>query len=157
MNKEIWRDIPGFKDLYQASTLGRIRNKAKVVKQSYFSGPGGYYKVDLYKGGKRTKARVNRMIAATFLGDICGKEVNHLDFNRLNNTVSNLQICTKSENAQHALRNGRKGTAKLSPSMVMSIRKMYDNHTSRKVIANLLGVHPTTITNIVTAKSWRHV
>lgn len=161
MKKERWKDIPGFGGLYQASTRGRIRsirNKKPHVMKFYFTGNNNsYYGVKLRKDNKRYKYRVSRLVASTFLGNVDGKEVNHLDFNRFNNHVSNLEICTKSENMQHALKHGRHGAAKLSPSMVMSIRKMYDNRTPQKVIANLLGVNCKTISRIVNAKSWSKV
>ena len=157
--KEIWKDIPGFEKLYQASTKGRIRSlwrKRAHIMRPYLTG-AGYNKVDLKKDGIKFKRKVSRLVASTFLGDISERVVNHLDFNKLNDCISNLEICTISQNVQHNLKHGKHGGAKLSPSMVMSIRKMYNEHTPQKVIANLLGVSRDTISRIVTAKSWSQV
>jgi len=100
MQKEIWKDIPRYEGIYQASTLGRIKSliwdKDRVLKLSL--GNHGYLSVGL----KRKTFLVHVLIAITFLNHKpCGHKliVDHKDFNKQNNNLSNLQITTQRENA----------------------------------------------------------
>ena len=62
----------------------------------------GYVKADLWKDGKHTQTYRHRLVAQAFIGDIAGKEINHIDGDKKNNHVSNLEIVTKSENEKHS-------------------------------------------------------
>lgn len=112
--KEEWKDIKGFVG-YQISNLGRIRNlylrygqgykyisyKPKILKGSIFN--NGYLMVSL----KRKKCLVHRLVAETFIPNPKNKPfVNHIDGNKLNNNVDNLEWCTFKENIQHAFKTG---------------------------------------------------
>lgn len=117
--KEIWKEIPDFKD-YQASNLGNIRvldkyvnsgiknnkkvkRKGKVLKQH---NKLGYYEVCLTKNNKKYFLKVHRLIAKTFIpnpNDL--PQVNHKDENSLNNCLNNLEWCTAKYNANYGLRN----------------------------------------------------
>lgn len=110
MPKEIWRGIPGFEGYYQASTFGRIKslpryrhhNSSIILKPSKM--PNGYLQVSLYSP-KSTKNRwlVHRLIAITFLPNIYNKpHVNHIDGNKTNNMIENLEWSTMSENIMHS-------------------------------------------------------
>ncbi len=114
MNKETWKDIPKFEGLYQASTYGRIRSvshirrngtgkymqKGKVL--NFNINHSGYYQVRLSKNGKAKTYRVNRLIALTFIENTYNKEtVNHIDGNKLNNRIENLEWATKKEQTWH--------------------------------------------------------
>lgn len=119
MNKTIWKDIPNYEGLYQASIFGYIRsldrtlNKGKkhvptLVKGKIISpwiDVSGYLKVDLYKDGKRYCEKVHKLIAKTFIPNPERKEtVNHKDENPLNNTVKNLEWMTNLENVNYGTR-----------------------------------------------------
>lgn len=110
---EIWKDIPGFEGIYQASTFGRIKSlprvvidkngvkysrKGQILKPSKCT--GGYLRVDL----KHKKSmKVHRIIASTFIPKVkCKNLVNHIDGNKINSRVSNLEWCNASENNKHA-------------------------------------------------------
>ena len=122
----MWKDIPGYEGIYEASTSGEIRTvfgkttwssrfncervwQQRILKQKV-SQPKGRSRSDarvtLYKDGKPKTCLVSRLIAATFLGDHQDLTVNHKDGNPLNNDVSNLEWLTKLENTQHACENG---------------------------------------------------
>ena len=104
IEEEVWRDIPDYEGLYQASNLGRIRSldridrlgrfkSGKVLKPSF--NHNGYNIITLC--GKTF--RLNRLIYSVFKGDIPeGYEVNHIDENKENNSVSNLNLMTPKEN-----------------------------------------------------------
>jgi hypothetical protein len=110
---EEWKPVPGFEDLYIASSLGRV---ARMVGHE---SAGGYRHICMPRRlgtlrgssmGAAKKSRnhfrvyVHHVIALTFLGEPPeGKEiVNHLDRNRGNNEMGNLEWCNQSENIKHA-------------------------------------------------------
>ena len=108
---EIWKDIKGYENKYQVSNLGNIRsinynntNKPKILKP-YIRNK--YLSVRLSKNGKERHVKVNRIVAETFI-QRPELEVNHKDGNKLNNSVDNLEWCTRKENVQHAIRTGLK-------------------------------------------------
>lgn len=100
-NKEIWRPIPGFEGLYEASNIGRV----KSLKRGVFAMPphkSGYYYVCIRKNGITKSMSVHRLIAKTFHpNDDHSLQVNHKDGNKLNNRADNLEWVTKAANIQH--------------------------------------------------------
>lgn len=119
---EIWKDIPGYEGLYQASTFGRVRtceNKVtsnaryskRVWKSRIMKGRGDSYRtgkrVSLWKNGKPKDYLVARLVAMTFLGKPPeGYTVNHKDGNRLNNNIENLEWLSLEDNVRHAFATG---------------------------------------------------
>lgn len=130
--EEIWKDIPGFLG-YQVSNLGRVRTynkithtkihgerhwtnrilkykEAKPKSHSKHQGKQGTgYRVDLWKNGKPHSMLVARLVAFTFGNeDINNKNltVDHLDGNRLNNNINNLEIVPLKENIKRSYTNG---------------------------------------------------
>lgn len=117
---EEWRDIPGYKGLYQVSNLGRIKslidkkydlnekvvkiiNREKILKQNLTK--KGYCSVKLYKDDKSKNYVVHRLVAEAFIPNIDNKpQVNHIDGNKLNNCVSNLEWNTNEENFNNAIK-----------------------------------------------------
>lgn len=103
---EFFKEIEGYPN-YEVSNLGTVRNRAtgNVLR------PGktnrGYHKVHLYKEGQCKILTIHRLVAAAFLPNPENKrEVNHIDGDKTNNRVSNLEWSTRSENVSHAFRNG---------------------------------------------------
>ena len=110
--KEIWGDIPNYENLYQVSNLGRVRSLDRVVKNHLYKGKvlsptsnGLYLKVGLSKNGKKRCMYIHILVAIVFLNfDISkGYEINHIDHNKLNNIVTNLEVVTHKENMNKAL------------------------------------------------------
>ena len=89
--------------LYQVSNLGRVKSlgnsktrKEKILKPEIRT---GYYSVNLCKSGKRKKHRVHRLVAQAFIENPKNLPViNHIDENKLNNCVENLEWCTHEYN-----------------------------------------------------------
>lgn len=120
--KEIWKDIPDYENIYQASNLGRIRtnpNKTTYTtrhgirhwKTRILKGRGNNYqtgaRVNLWKNGKPKDFLVARLVAITFLGyPKDGETVNHKDGNRLNNNIENLEWLSLEDNIRHAFATG---------------------------------------------------
>lgn len=119
--KEEWRDIKGYEGLYQVSNLGRVRslprevayirvrnNKAQNIISHHsgriMSSPingEGYAQVPITRGNNM---RVHRLVAETFIPNPENKPfINHIDGNKANNRVDNLEWCTNSENQRHAI------------------------------------------------------
>lgn len=114
----IWKDIPGYEGYYQASDQGEIRSLDRQIKHGEYSyvrkgvvrvpfENQGYYNITLNKAGIEITYPVHRLIAMTFIpnpNDLpC---VNHIDGNKQNNIVTNLEWITYADNTQHAIATG---------------------------------------------------
>ena len=117
--QEIWKDIKDFEGFYQVSNLGNVRSLDRIVRcnTGYANIKGkllkpilhkkGYYKVDLSKEGKSKRYFIHRLVALTFLENKENKEqINHIDGNKKNNCINNLEFCTNYENYIHAKTTG---------------------------------------------------
>lgn len=121
MKNEIFKDIFGYKNLYQISNFGRVKSLKREnifycgLRKEYLKRPvkekilnysksnRGYLQVCLTKNGKSKTFLVHRLVAKTFIENVCNKsQVNHIDGNKENNSVNNLEWCTSSENNKHA-------------------------------------------------------
>lgn len=113
--KEDWVDIIGFEGLYRISNLGRVKMLAKTwrvnkggicsIGESYkkFYKRGQYPMVQLRKNGKFKSFLVHRLVAIHFIPNPENKrEVNHIDGNKNNTSLSNLEWNTPEENMKHA-------------------------------------------------------
>ena len=106
VNKEEWRDIPGYDGLYQVSNLGNVLSvrRKKMLKPAMSK---GYKVVVLCDNAVRRTISIHKIVAMSFLNHKpCGmnKVVDHIDGNTLNNDVSNLQIISHRGNIQKANR-----------------------------------------------------
>lgn len=107
--EETWKDIEGYEGLYQVSTLGRIKSlkcgRQKILKLG--SNPVGYSIIGLWKDRKQRFFPVHRLVALAFIQKAENKlEVNHIDGNKQNNNINNLEWVTRSENMKHAIKSG---------------------------------------------------
>lgn len=119
MNEEIWKDIEGYEGLYQVSNMGRVRSldrksKSKNKWNSYnmsikgrirltATSQRGYLRMRLCKDGIKQWYQLHQLVARAFIPNPEGKEtVNHIDGNKKNNCVSNLEWATQAENNKHA-------------------------------------------------------
>lgn len=102
LNIEIWKKIEELP--YEISSLGRIRNlKGKILK-TYIQNCG-YEQIKV--AFNNTHKQIHRLVAEAFIPNPESKKyVNHIDGNKLNNSVSNLEWCTNSENIIHARKTG---------------------------------------------------
>jgi hypothetical protein len=113
--EEIWKDIPGYEGYYQASSFGRIKTLDRLVSNgknskrrlnsricSLVMGSKGYLNVSINKEGRRRTIDVHKLVAMAFLDHVPNnfeRVVNHIDFNRLNNKPSNIELTTQRKNS----------------------------------------------------------
>lgn len=103
---EIWKDISGYPN-YKVSNLGRVRKDMPNYKIILKPWSSEYNIVDLHKDGSSLSVTVHRLVAQAFIPNLENKpQVNHIDGNKLNNKVENLEWVTASENMVHAYRTG---------------------------------------------------
>ena len=111
MTKEIWKDIKDYEGIYQVSNLGRVKSlkhskEGKILKGRVTG--KGYLSVVLFRNSVRKSNSIHRLVAQAFIPNPANKpEVNHIDENKLNNDVSNLEWVTSKENSNHGTRNLR--------------------------------------------------
>lgn len=106
---EEWKDIKDYEGLYQVSSLGNVRslyyNKERILADRF--NKTGYLSVILSKKGKYKSFKVHRLVAQAFIPNLDNKpQVNHIDGNKKNNNVNNLEWVTIKENINHSWRTG---------------------------------------------------
>lgn len=146
--QELWKDIRGFEN-YQISNFGRIKSKERVVTNtngSYLK-PEKIIKTHVMKVGylavvlrdeeqKKHLLKIHRLVAEAFIPNPHNlPQVNHVDGNKANSRVGNLEWCTARQNTQHAIANGLR--KKYSGN---NIQKIYQIDCETKEIK---GVHET--------------
>jgi hypothetical protein len=103
---EKWKPIEGFPN-YEISSYGRVHSKKRNIILKPYYDEWKYPRVDLRNDNGRHPRSVHRLVAEAFIPNIYGKpQVNHIDGNKDNNAVSNLEWATASENAKHAVITG---------------------------------------------------
>ena len=102
-NIEIWKPVKNYEGLYEVSSFGRIKsiNYGKEKIRKFAVREKGYFNLSLSKNCIVKNRNVHQLVAEAFLNHKpCGMTlvVNHIDFNKQNNNVSNLEIITNKEN-----------------------------------------------------------
>ena len=121
MQIEKWLPIRGYEGLYEVSDYSRVRSLDRKVRHwrggtCFWSGRikrqgvdnKGYVYVHLYKRSIHKMPRVHRLVAEQFISNPLNlPHINHIDGNKRNNNISNLEWVTPKENTHHAIRSGR--------------------------------------------------
>lgn len=176
----MWKELKGYREIYLVSDDGQVKradrvgtrgNYCKGADLSFHENSSGYYRVRLNLSGVSKDYFVHRLVAEAFIPKEDGKNyVNHIDGNKHNNRVENLEWCTFRDNIKHAWALGiysgekehqKKGEShpmhKLTEEQVKWIRthhKRYNKEYGSKPLATRFGVSSQTITNIVNNKNW---
>jgi hypothetical protein len=99
-SQEIWKDIVGYENKYQISSWGRLRNTNGMMKPMIAS--NGYLVACLWKNNKQRKFVMHRIVAQAFLENPQNyKEINHIDEDKTNNRVENLEWCSHKYNMNY--------------------------------------------------------
>lgn len=130
---EVWRDIEGWRGIYQISNHGRVKSfkvKKDGIVLSNKNKNGWYISVVLCKKGKKSESiKIHTFVAKYFIKNPYNKpEVNHKDLNKQNNHYKNLEWVTRSENVEHAV--------KMHPAMLNGMKK-YNQITRPKTVLQL--------------------
>ena len=124
--REEWRDVENYEGKYQISNLGRLRSFARSVEPLIFAphyDKDGYIMYGLRRNGKIYTKKAHRLVASAFIPNKDNlPQINHIDEDKTNNRVSNLEWCSH-------LYNNRYGTKRQR----ISFYAMYRGHTLRKV------------------------
>lgn len=178
--EEIFKDIIGYED-YQISNKGRVIAKEKKVRYThaitkkehfrttekkflkvYLNNRTGYKFVQLYKDKKSKNFNIHRLVAINFLNNHDNlDQVNHIDGNKHNNTVENLEWCSNEYNHEHATKTGLKAskekisTSKLTEEKVFYIREFIKICVTHEKLAEIFNVSRSTISLISNNKTWK--
>lgn len=173
MDNTLWKSVHDSGFEFEVSRDGRVRTKAftstytrngktivfngKAIECSPWIDSNGYLTIAIRRNGNRKKFLVHRLIARAFIpGEFAGATVDHIDGNRLNNTVSNLEWVTRSENTKRQLRDGRgspsgerNAAAKLLDDDIPVILYLVRRNRLVSDIATMFGVSASLIYKIV--------
>ena len=174
---EEWKDIPEYEGYYQISSWGRVKaltreiirkDNVKIIRQERFlipSNDNNYLRVKFTIDGVAKSLRLHRLLAEAFLinpNPDLWNIVNHIDGNKLNNNLSNLEWCSSSQNVKHAwdnkinndsnyrkFKNGY-SRRKFSEEQMDGIRQEYATGLfSYETLANKYDCGITTISRII--------
>ena len=184
MSKHIeqWSTVQSKGLTWHVSTAGRVRAPAHTTtftrtrngKSTTFSATfkerdiaacranHGYLEVAVLYHGRRIKERLHRLVALAFVpGHAEGLTVNHIDGNKLNNNVENLEWVSLSRNVQHQwetglvnLRGEANPGAVLTSKRVVYIRRLLARGITANTLAVIAGVSPTIIYRIRDGRAW---
>jgi len=169
--RERWRPITGYEGQYEVSDTGRIKSlkrKGKgtphtqdlIRKTNYL--PKGQELVSLSKNGKVKTLLVHRLVAKAFLPNPNNyPQINHLDGNRKNNNLDNIEWCNQAQNQKHAWDTGlilreNHNTTKLDENKVREIRISFPSKTML-ALSREYDVNISTISRIIHRQMWWNV
>ena len=148
-----WKDINGFEGKYQISEDGRVRSIGRVVKNKCgtmtvnerilkpWIDTWGYKNVCLCNDGKCQSKKVHRLIAEAFVPPYSGEQVNHIDGDKLNNSIENLEWCTNNYNINYGTARKRQADKirgiphkeEHKKKIASSLLKYYETHDSASI------------------------
>ena len=157
---EIWRDVVGYEGYYQVSNLGRLKSLKRLVKGRWGDYPVkgcimnpslnmyGYYHSGLSRmEGEKMKNRtkiIHRLVAEAFIPNpLNKKQVNHIDCDKTNNRLDNLEWVTGTENMRHASKNKLLNTVKIDQYSLDG--KFIRSYHSISEASKITGIHSTGI------------
>lgn len=168
---ETWKDVNGYEGLYKVSSLGRIKTLRSNAILVLNNKRGDYLAALLYTEGKEHSLKrrkthlVHRIVAKAFIPNPENKpQVNHIDGNKHNNRIDNLEWNTRSENMQHCIKNNLRNTLK---GTELHMTKLNDdkvkyilnnkNTMSINEFSQMFGVTRGCIEHILWRKTWKHI
>lgn len=162
---EIWKDIKGFRELYQVSNLGRIRRKDtyKVLKPLKLT--KGYRGVRLYyEVGKATTKKIHRLVATYFIDNPLNlPQVNHKDGDKNNNRVDNLEWCSNDYNMNHAivnqliLKGEQRSFSKCTEKSLLLLQDLIDSGFTIKQLSIIYNVDKHVMGEIIKGNTYKHL
>lgn len=179
---EVWKPVVGLEGLYEVSNIGTVRSLPRVAeaprgRKRLIAGGmmklhdrggrrKGYISVVMCLHGKHKNALVHRLVASAFIPNPESlPQVNHIDGNKANNAVQNLEWVTAKQNHDHAIVENLYAKAvgdqfrraKLNREAVAQIRALYAAGVLERELADRYGVLQSTISKAVRMETWKHV
>jgi hypothetical protein len=148
---ELWLPVVGYEGIYEVSNFGNVRSLDRPLsnwrgsyvmkgkKTNSYISKLGYEKILLSSNRNKKEFSVHRLVAIAFINNAENKkEVNHIDGNKLNNHISNLEWCTRKENLQHAWDNGLRSVSEANKKAFGARSKNASllDHCKAKVVLN---------------------
>lgn len=154
-----YASVPGFEDRYIISRNGEVVNKTSGKKLKILTRNNGYPHVALYDGRMRMR-RLHRLVAKAFIPNPMNySDVNHIDGDKMNNAVSNLEWCSRSQNIKHAYETGLRPrifsgsrSPKLSTDEIKRVKELLEGGMKPEKIAKMFNVSRTIISYIRDAR-----
>lgn len=173
LDGEIWKSIIGYEGLYEVSSFGRVKSKERIaynyLRKERLLKPTphnkGYLKIWLSKDGVRRCYYVHRLVAQNFIDNYDNNlQINHIDCNKTNNTLSNLEVVTHKENMEHAAKNGlmKPRIGVNNPLSRFSLTDIIEIEELRKTmgiveISKIFSVNHSTISRVLNRKRYKNV
>lgn len=163
LESEEWRPVVGFEGYYSVSNLGRVMSTGgkwhrvgRVLKPSLND---GYLQVVLTREKASTTRKIQGLVAAAFLGKRPnGSDANHIDRNRANNRLGNLEYLTRRENILHSIINETHHHATLTARDARQIRRLdCEGLTPGEISDRFPHVDRKTIYNVRTWRTWKYL
>jgi len=184
--KEVWKDINGYGGYYQISNKGRVKSLSrKRLGKPFRNGTKGianvrqrilnpnitklgYIHYVLQKNAKSLTVKAHRLVAQAFILNPQNKpHINHVDFNKQNNCVHNLEWVTQSENERHTIKNGIKKSTRgnkylgsyqkrLNPTIVKSIKRLSRYHQTNE-LCSMFGLSRFVVRDLLRGRSYKNV
>lgn len=164
--KKTYKKIKAYNGKYGISDKGEVYSfvggNCKILK---FNMVKGYKTIALVKEYKLKRFLIHRLVYEAFKGYIqTGMQINHIDGNKLNNDISNLEVNTPKENTNHAWNTGlctkkigeQTNNSKFTMNQVKEIKKLGKEGVLQKIIAKQFNCHSTNIHYILSGKTWKH-
>ena len=131
--KEIWKEIQDYEGLYWISNLGYVKNRHSHILKPEYSNKG-YACVQLRKENKTRKHRVHKLVAKAFIPNPDNlPEINHIDENKVNNAVSNLEWCTHIQNMESYTKNHPDSVCNMQSVYCFDLDKYFRSATEASV------------------------
>lgn len=150
MKPELWKYVPTWEQYYMVSNQGRVKSlrTGNIIVGDYNN--FGYRRVTFYDGNRKQRVFLHRLVMMVFrpVFNMDTLQVNHIDGNKDNNSVSNLEWVTQSENELHAIRLGLKGTYAGWYEVIYSdgTVEKYDNYVT---LGRKIGISPGSVSDWV--------
>lgn len=163
---EVWKIIPGYKNEYMVSSFGRIKSlkvrKGELKERIISLNTRKFYKLAVLTiDGKENYKPIHKLVAQNFIPNPKNKPyVNHIDGNKKNNKISNLEWVTASENNLHSFKMGRcRGNKKYTEEQIRKIHliRRGNGFASYKYISAEMGIPIGTIGNVLRGNVWRKI
>lgn len=140
----------------EASNFGNIRNSENKFVYKQWTNKGGYKLVSL-SHQPRKHYQVHRLVMSAFVGE-SKLQVNHKDFNKINNRIDNLEYLSQEENIKYSSDAGRyignQNCGKITFSIAEGIRERIANGEKQKELAKEYGISPQTVCDINKRRIW---